>query len=362
MKRWITVILICVVILGGAAYFFRDTVRSGLRAEEPTQLTMGEALTVIPVTRGDIFRYMTASGNLQPNRQVDLRFSVSGRVVEVFVQPGDRVEADTPLVRLDNRQQELAYQQAKINYELALFDAAPTVVQEREYEMQVAYDNLQRTILKAPFAGLVTDVHVEPGQSVGTSDVVVSMIDDSVYKVQVAIDELDISEIAVGQRATITLDADRTRPRTGFVERIGFVANVQSSMVTVPVTVQLDKTDPFLRPGYSATVQIAVVEARNVVRVPVEAINTSSGVPMVTKVVDGKAVPTPVQTGLTDGVWIEIRSGLEEGDQIVGLNYRVRDLFEGGRGMMQSQGRGGGSQLQDALRSLPGVSVPGIRR
>src|SRR5690606_39194700 len=111
MKRWITVILICVVILGGAAYFFRDTVRSGLRAEEPTQLTMGEALTVIPVTRGDIFRYMTASGNLQPNRQVDLRFSVSGRVVEVFVQPGDRVEADTPLVRLDNRQQELAYQQ-----------------------------------------------------------------------------------------------------------------------------------------------------------------------------------------------------------------------------------------------------------
>src|SRR5690606_22648520 len=197
-----------------------------------------------------------------------------------------------------NRQQELAYQQAKINYELALFDAAPTVVQEREYEMQVAYDNLQRTILKAPFAGLVTDVHVEPGQSVGTSDVVVSMIDDSVYKVQVAIDELDISEIAVGQRATITLDADRTRPRTGFVERIGFVANVQSSMVTVPVTVRLDKTDPFLRPGYSATVQIAVVEARNVVRVPVEAINTSSGVPMVTKVVDGEAVPTPVQTGL----------------------------------------------------------------
>lgn len=325
MKRWL-IAVIAVVALGGIAYFLWLPVQSARRPDDATQLSLGEALTIMRVGRGDIVRYLTASGNLRPGRQVDLRFSVSGRVEEVLVSVGDRVSKGTALVRLDNRQQELAYQQAKTNYEIALLDAAPNVIRERAYDMEVAYDNLQRTVLSAPFDGLVTDVLVEPGQSVGTSDVVVRMIDDSVYKVDVAIDELDIGAVRVGQRAVIVLDADRNNPRSGVVEHIGLIASVQQGMVTVPVTIRLDEVDPFLRPGFSATVQIAVTEARQVVRVPVEAINTASGMNTVTKVVNDEPVAVPVQVGVTDGVWVEVIAGLEEGDEIVGLNYRSRTV------------------------------------
>lgn len=346
MKRWLTVIMVIVVVAGGLGYIFWKPVRSALSSdEEATALTLGEALTTMRVTRGDITRYMTATGNLQPGRQVDLRFSVGGRVEEVLVSIGDRVTAGMPLVRLDNRQQELQYEQAQTNYEIALIDAAPNVVKERQFEKDMAYENLQQTILRAPFDGLVTDVYVEPGQSVGTSDVVIQLIDDSVYKVEVAIDELDIAQVQIGQRAIIELDADRSRPRTGVVERIGYVASVQQGIVTVPVTVQLDAVDPFLRPGYTATVQIAVAEARDVVRIPVEAINTTSGLSMVTKVVDGEPMSVPVQTGVSDGIWVEVTAGLDEGEEIVGLNYR--------------RGLPGAEQVQQFMRNMGGRSLPG---
>lgn len=353
MKRWLIIALAVVLVVTGLGYAFRDTVTSALRADDPAQLAAGEALTVTPVGRGNIARYLTASGNLQPGRSVDLRFRTSGRVEEIYVNIGDRVSEGDELLRLDNRQQELAYLQAKTNYEIARIDAAPNAIQEREYDMELALDTLEGTILRAPFDGLITDVLVEPGASVGTTDIVIQMIDDSVYKVDVTIDELDIGQVAVGQQAIITLDADRNRPRTGLVERIGFVATVQSGMVTIPVTVRLDQVDPFLRPGYTATVQIAVAAASNVVRIPVEAINNSSGPDMVTKVVDGERVPVMIQTGVTDGVWVEVVSGLEEGDEIVGLNYR------GGppTGMMPGQG---GSRGFGGAISIPGGSV--IRR
>src|SRR5690606_27130267 len=134
-----------------------------------------------------------------------------------------------PLIRLDNRQQELAYLKAKTNYEISQIDSPPNVIQEREFDMDLAWDTLERTILRAPFAGLITDVRVEAGETVGTNDIVLSIIDDSVYKVDVAIDELDIAQLQVGQRATVLLDADRSRPRTGYVESIGWVANISQN-------------------------------------------------------------------------------------------------------------------------------------
>lgn len=354
MKRRWTKLVLVIAVLAVIAYFFRGPVMQALRPADPTQLTAGEMATIITVGRGDIFRFMTASGNLQPIRKVDMRFSTSGRVEEVYVQEGDRVSRGDELVRLDNRQQELAYLKAKTNYELALIDSPPNVIQEREYDMNLAWDTLQNTILRAPFDGLITAVHVEPGQTVGTSDVVVQLIDDSVYKVDVSIDELDIAQLKVGQRATVTLDADRSRPHSGYVHRIGYVANVSSNIVTVPVTIHLDSVDPMFRPGYTATVQIAVAEARNVVRIPVEAIDNQTGVNVVTKIVDDEPVPVVVQTGISDGVWVEVVSGLEPGDKIVGLNYRGTSSgrFQPGQG--GSRGFTGGSPI-------PGFNI-GIRR
>lgn len=322
-KPWIIRIVVIGVIFVALGYVFGDQVLTALRSpQDEAHLTTGERLTVSTVQTGSISRFVTASGNLKPRREVNMQFDVSARVEHVYVAVGDRVTKGSELVSLDNRQQELAYLQAMTNHEIALIDSPPNVIKEREYDMEIARDALERTILRAPFDGLITEIDVEPGETVATSKVVVSMIDDSIYKVDISIDELDIGQLEIGQNATISLDADRGRPRQGIVESIGWVATIQGNMVTVPVTVRLNEVDPILRPGYTSTVQIAVIEANDVIRIPIEAINNESGQNIVTKVIDGEPVSVPVQTGITDGVWVEIVSGLEAGDQIVGLNYR----------------------------------------
>ena len=206
-------------------------------------------------------------------------------------------------------------------YEIALIDAAPNTVREREIDMELARDALEQTYLRAPFDGIVTEVAVEPGQSVGSNDIVVQLVDDSSFQVRVAVDELDIARVHEGQRVDIRLDADPGRVRPGVVEHVSMVANTSGSVVTVPVIVRFLETDEFLRPGYTATLQIIVAEARGVPVVPVEAIFEEGGVRSVTKVTDGVPQRVEVRTGLSDGMWVEIVSGVEPGDQVVALNY-----------------------------------------
>lgn len=344
-RTWWWAALAVLVAAGAALALFGDQVASRLPGGSGTQEAAVTGLPTYTVRQGDIQRTITATGNVQPARLVDLRFGTGGRVQEVRAAAGQRVEAGEVLAVLDNRQQELAYFQARNAYEIARIDAAPNTVREREIDMQLAGEALEQTYLRAPFDGVVTAVHVEPGQTVNTNETVVQLMDDSVFEVQVAVDELDIGQVEPGQAATIRLDADPGRVRQGVVHEVSLVANVQSSVVTVPVTVRFLETDSFLRPGYTATVQITVAAARGVPVVPVEAIWEEGDVRTVTRVVDGETEIVPVETGLSDGVWVEIRSGLAVGDHIVALNYR------GGAGAATGGNRGG-------AQGFPGGGMP----
>jgi len=353
-RKWLWVVA-AVLIVGGAVFvLFGDQVASRLAGGRPPEPGPARVST-FTVRQGNIQRTITATGNVQPARLVDLRFGISGRVQEVRVSTGDRVKAGDILAVLDNRQQELAFFQARNAYEIARIDAAPNTIREREIDMQLAQEALEQTYLRAPFAGVITAVNVEPGQSIGTNEVIVQLMDDSVFEVQVSVDELDIAQVEVGQPATIRLDADASRVRQGVVREVSPVANVQGSVVTVPVTVQFLETDPFLRPGYTATVAITVAAARGVPVVPVEAIWQEGDMRTVTRVLDdGTTEIVPVETGLSDGVWVEVRSGLDIGDQIVALNYR------GGAAAAPAAGRSGATITQSfggipvRLPSFPG--------
>lgn len=320
-KRGLWISVVVVLIIGAGVYGMRERVADVVGGGDRLQTDAG-VLATVPVQRRNIVHTITATGNVLPARQVDLRFSRSGRVQQVHVSAGERVEADALLATLDNREPELAYFRARNAYEIARIDSAPNVVREREIDMELSYDALEQTYLRAPFAGVVTAVDVEAGQSVAASDAIAQLVDDSAFEVRVAVDELDIARVEEGQPVTIRLDADPGRVRDGIVDRVSLVANMQGSVVTVPVTVRFLETDPFLRPGYTATVQIIVARAIDALVVPVEAIWEEGQTRTVTQIIDGEMRNVPVTTGLSDGVWVEIRSGLEPGAEVVALNYR----------------------------------------
>src|SRR5690606_29584151 len=165
------------------------------------------SLPTFTVRRGSVVQTISATGNVQPARLVDLRFGTQGRVKEVLVEAGDRVEAGQVLAVLDNRQQELAYFQARNAYEIARIDGAPHTVRQREIDMQLAQAALQQPYLRAPFAGVITAVYVEPGQTVTPNEAAVQLMDDSSFLVEVAVDELDIARVQVGQTAAIRTEA-----------------------------------------------------------------------------------------------------------------------------------------------------------
>lgn len=353
-KRRVWVGVVVVLLVAVVAYGLRGQVAPMLGAEDGRRSVTGEGPgATIPVGQRDIVHTITATGNVAPVRQVDMRFSRAGRVQEVHIAPGERVEKGQLLAMLDNREPELAYFRARNAHEIALIDAAPNEVREREIDTQLAEESLEQTYLRAPFAGVVIDVFVDPGESVGTGDPVVQIVDDSVFEVQVAVDELDIAKVEEGQSVTIRLDADPGATRSGIVERVSSIANVQGNLVTVPVTVRFLETDPFLRSGYTATLQILVAEARNALVVPVEAIWEDGNVHTVTRVRDGHSESVRVETGLSDGAWIEIRSGLDPGDEVVALNYR------GGSAPGGSAGRGGFGGASSRQIQLPGgIRIP----
>ncbi|MBO8142293.1 MAG: efflux RND transporter periplasmic adaptor subunit [Firmicutes bacterium] len=323
MKRrtwWIWVVIACGLAAAVAVSGLGERVASRIAGSRDPQDVV--EIPAVTVERRDIVRTITATGNVQPIREVDLRFSENGRIREVLVVAGQRVEAGDVLAVQDNRAQELAYFQAQNAYEAARIDSPPNTVRAREIDMELAREALEQTYLRAPFSGVVTDVYVEPGQSVNANDVVVHLVDDSAFQVEVAVDELDIAEVQPGQTAMIRLDADPERVREGVVERVSLVADVQGGVVTVPVIVRFQKTDPFLRSGYTATVDIVVAEAQGVPAVPVEAIWEQDGVRTVTRVNGDRQEAVPVTTGLSDGSWVEITSGVEVGDRVVAVNYR----------------------------------------
>lgn len=335
-KRWIAAGIL-VALLGTGVYYARRRTRSQVAeraAEAVAQLAM-------PVPRGDIVRQIEASGTITGARQADLAFAVSGKVKQVLVEVGQFVEAGEVLAEMDSAQQELALLRAENAYELALISGTVNAQREAELDLQVARTNLENTTIRAPFAGVVTAVNIEAGEHASANSSVISLLDNSVFYAQISVDELDMSQIRLGQGAVVKVDALGGRPLRGTVSQIGMIAQSSGGVTTVPVTIRIEDEALDLRVGYSAAVVIEVERAENVLKVPVEAVVRQGARSFVTVVRNGERMPVEVITGITDGMEVEIVAGLQPTDEIVGFNF----------GMYSSSPRG----------AAPAFGVSGIR-
>ncbi|NMB01912.1 MAG: efflux RND transporter periplasmic adaptor subunit [Firmicutes bacterium] len=334
-KRWISVIILLVLIAGGA-YVFKNR-----QATKPVQGSrQGLMQSTIPVPRGDISREVAASGTISGARQADLGFTTGGRLKSILVEVGQFVEEGTVLAEMESAQQELALLRAKNAYELATISGTANARREAELDLKVAQTNLENTTIKAPFAGVVTSVNFEPGEHISANTTVVSLLDQSVFYAEIAVDELDMHQIKLGQGAIVQVDALGGTPLQGTVSQIGMIAQTSGGITTVPVTIRIEESHEDLRAGYSAAVVIEVERVENVLKVPVESVVRRGNQSFVTVIRDGETIPVEVTTGLTDGLEVEITSGLKPTDQIVGFNI----------------------SLYDSVRNQPaGVRVGGVR-
>jgi RND family efflux transporter MFP subunit len=329
------------------------------------------------VQRGSIARTVSVSGVIEPIRTVGVNSQLAGAVLEVLAEEGSAVRRGATLARLDDRElaaqlraAEASFQVAKAAYERAeqLRDRKVITIPEYErdrtaYEAARAqYDQLRTRVgyatVRAPVAGVVTEKSVEAGDVVSTNARLFSIADISALVVRMGVSELDIVELNEGDPVRVQLDAYPDQELRGRIRRI-FPAGDPTTRL-VPVEVQLDPTSArHARPGFLARATFALSTHEGVLLVPQSAIVGAQGNEAVFVIEADKAIRRTVETGLTSLGQVEIRSGLQEGEQIVTVGSNsLRD----GMSVRAIPAGGAAAVAETAPGASAGASQPGGAR
>lgn len=203
----------------------------------------------------------------------------------------------------------------------AQIDAASANLETAQLQLQQAQNRLEDARLLAPFDGLVTDVNITQGQQVSPNTVAITVVDTSQLHVDVSVDELDIPYVALGQPATVRLDAMPNLPQEGVVAHIAPAGRVEQGIVNYTVRVDLPNPAPQVRLGMSTDVDILVDTIEDALVVPREAIQRDDelGEHVLVQQPGGGVVSVPVTTGATTEGYISIEGNLSA-DQVVLLS------------------------------------------
>jgi HlyD family secretion protein len=191
-------------------------------------------------------------------------------------------------------------------------------------QIQLAESLLERTLLTAPFDGVVAEINGEPGEIVSPSPPgiptppAVEIIDASCLYASAPIDEVDAPQVESCLPARITLDAFPDREFNGQVQRIApYVLDVEKQARTVEVEVFFSDPEQvkLLLPGYSADVEIILERHDNVLRIPSEALLDENKVYLINA--EMRLIKRTVETGLSNWRYTEITAGLAAGDHII---------------------------------------------
>jgi|TARA_B100002003_G_scaffold251936_1_gene299106 HlyD family secretion protein len=330
-------------------------------------------VSVVEVKLGDVIASVTntRAGTVDACRRSGIAPSTGGTIAGLYVKDGDSVEAnqlllelwnadfkaqlklaerDTVATRSRSRQScvtsSVAQRKAERLVRLqeknvasedaveaavgdaessaAACEASKDAVKVKQAAIAIAQATLQRTQLRAPFAGVIAEINGELGEFVTPSPVgvptppTVDLIDNSCLYIMAPIDEVDAPEVRAGLKAWITLDAFKKRRFSGEVRRVApYVLDLEKQSRTVDVEAVIDDPDmAILLPGYSADVEVIIDERHGVLYVPTVVVLEDSSV-YVIPAGGGLVEKRIIETGLSNWEQTEVVKGLEEGDFVI---------------------------------------------
>lgn len=202
--------------------------------------------------------------------------------------------------------------------------AAKASISVNQARIKAAEAALERTLVKAPFDGVVAEVNAELGEFVTPSPPgiptlpAIDLLDISCLFVSAPIDEVDAPAIKIGMPACVSLDAFAEKRCSGRVRRIApYVLDREKQARTVEVEVQIEKEEELigLLPGYSADIEILLDTKDNTLRIPTETIIEGNRV-LIYK--DGESLSErKFEAGLSNWEYTEVLSGIEAGESVV---------------------------------------------
>jgi HlyD family secretion protein len=385
-RRKIIISLIVLVVLAGLVF-----AGTRMNRKEGTPVAMGK------VERVDIVSKVSANGRIDAKRKVDLSAHVMGQIINLAVREGDVVKKGDFLLQIDQKQlaasaegaaasmralisdrdsSRASLAEAERNYERARSNYAERIIPQAELDrarsaldsaranvssinqrigqaqanVTAARDTLSKTTMTAPMAGIITALPVEEGEVavIGTMNnpgtKLLTIADMSEVEAVMEVDETDIPNVKIGQRATVTIDAYPNKTFNGHVTEVASSPIARAGVsaggeaINFEVKIQLENPPAGVRPGFSVSADIVTGTREKVLAIPIQSLvvrekkegKKSKDEEGVYVHKDGKAQFVPVTVGLAGDSNIEITKGLTGSEEIVTGPFRaLRELKDG---------------------------------
>ena len=195
--------------------------------------------------------------------------------------------------------------------------SARSSVASAQSSVNKTWYQIQEATLTSPIDGEIVLLNGKTGDIVVTekNEPFCTILNKDVFYVETQIEEVDINKIQQGQKAHVTIDALNSAQADGEVSFVSLISEESNGIVTYKVRVILENTENIdIREGMSVYIDFVIAEARDVLKVPVQAVKNIDGKPSVT--FEDKTIRN-VTTGFTDGKDVEIISGLEIGEKVI---------------------------------------------
>lgn len=252
----------------------------------------------------------TQSGKFKYNENRSVNAEVSGEVVAIVNDEGSEVSSGSTIIRLESDNVTNSVQSASDS------------VKDAQLSLENQYETLEDYTIKSPIKGTVIEKKKKAGDTIDSNAELCTIYDLSYLKMTMNIDELDISKVKVGQEVTVTADAVQGQTFKGKVTKINMAGTTTNGVTTYPVEVQIEDTEGLL-PGMNVSTEIIVNQVEDVVAIPVGAVVRGDKVLVKTgnTSTDDPTVPAGyeyvnVETGVSNDQYVEIKSGINEGDEI----------------------------------------------
>lgn len=356
---------ICILL---AALLAVTAVLGGCSKKEQASSDADKAISVQvePAKERDITLTTVISGKISPIQEAGVLAKLQGQIESVNVEIGDYVSAgdilftmDSDSLRASYQQAQAAYNSSRAGYEKAQQASANAKLNlERNrmlYEQgaisKQAYENMQlqamdqdlemarygvesaqaavqsagimldNAVVRAPISGTVALVSVQKGSMPPQGMPSIVITDSSRVQMDATVSEYLINKIKKGEELDVRIKSASSKPFKGMITAMSDAT--ASGSMTYPIKIELENPQGLIKAGMFAEVDIATEGEKGVLSVPSEAVLVKGGEKLLFAIEDGKAKARKVETGIDDGKFVKIISGIKKGEQIAvkGQNY-----------------------------------------
>ncbi|MGH7508884.1 MAG: efflux RND transporter periplasmic adaptor subunit [Gemmatimonadales bacterium] len=277
---------------------------------------------------------IVATGQIEALQSIELRPDVEGRLVQILVREGSRVARGTPLFKIDDaelraqvaqveaerdlarqslaRTRELLSQKASSEAEL---ERAEATMRSNEAQLQLLKVRLARTVVRAPFAGVMGQRFVSLGDYVGSDTRLAALQTVSPQRAAFQVPERYAEQLKPNQQVTFRVAALPGREFSGIVDFIDPIVQLPGRTITVKARVPNPRGE--LQAGMFIEARLATAVRPNAVVIPEDAVLPLQGKNFVWVVAGGKATRRQIELGVRTPGFVEVKSGVEPAEQVV---------------------------------------------